>query len=552
MEIIVTPKKEAVRIDLTTGKIIKLKVAGYARVSTDLEDQKNSFEFQKKEFEERIMQNPDWDFVGMFSDEGISGTTIEKREGFKEMIEKAKAGEIDLILTKSISRFARNTVDCLTTIRELSAIGVSVYFEKENITTNKDNVDLVLTLYASLAESESRSISENVKWGVRKRMSKNERKVPVRTLVGYSQAENGAWYVNEDAILIKHIFQYFLNGWTYRDIAKQIAAEDKKGRKWNTNKVHFTLTCEKYKGFIIHQKTVTIDVLTHKRVKNDGIEPMYTIRGHHEAIIDEETFEKVQIIIKERNGGLRCRENTNYKQYAGLIYCEECGRTLRRIKYPYNNKYYLTCKNRLKNSDEFVCCSSSVIPYDAFESLAKEAYQLIKDDESVASSFTFSLIEDLSKRDFMKEINDVDKEIDSIEKEISALVKKQITDPDDNFSTLFASLKSKRSLKAAEKEEIQKLIQSCHDLQTKLYQIRKILDSDSFEYATFKNIIYKIIHRRDGSLIFAFKGEGFSNLSEAQIKKQIYEAPPLTSKIVIFEDTAYKLDLVILKGEQND
>ena len=152
MEIIVTPKKEAIKIDLETGKKIKLKVAGYARVSTDLDDQKNSFEFQKLEFETRIKQNPEWEFVGMYSDEGISGTSINHRDGFQNMVKAAKNGEINHILTKSISRFARNTVDFLNTVRELAKVNVSVYFEKENITTNKDNIDLILTLYASLAE----------------------------------------------------------------------------------------------------------------------------------------------------------------------------------------------------------------------------------------------------------------------------------------------------------------------------------------------------------------------------------------------------------------
>ena len=144
--ITVIPKKEIIGIDLVTGKPKKIKVCGYARVSTDLEDQKNSFEFQKEEFETRIKENPDWEFVGMYSDEGISGTSTTKRKQFNEMIKDALAGKIDLILTKSLSRFARNTVDCLSNIRKLAAKGVSVFFEKENITTNKDNVDLVLTI----------------------------------------------------------------------------------------------------------------------------------------------------------------------------------------------------------------------------------------------------------------------------------------------------------------------------------------------------------------------------------------------------------------------
>ena len=177
--ITVIPKKEILAINPTTGNVIKRRVAAYARVSTDLEDQKNSFNAQLEEYTTRISKNPTWEFVKLYSDKGISGTSTKHRVGFQRMIKDALDGKIDLILVKSISRFARNTVDCLKTVRELRKKNVEVYFDKESISTNDTKVDMMLTIFASFAQEESKSISENVKWGVRKRMAKGQRKMNV-------------------------------------------------------------------------------------------------------------------------------------------------------------------------------------------------------------------------------------------------------------------------------------------------------------------------------------------------------------------------------------
>ena len=170
--ITVIPKKQVLSINPTTGDVVKKRVAAYARVSTDLEDQRNSFNAQLEEYTTRIGKNPSWEFVKLYSDQGISGTSTKHRVGFQRMIKDALDGKIDLILVKSISRFARNTVDCLKTVRDLRKKNVEVYFDKEAISTNDTKVDMMLTIFASFAQEESKSISENVKWGVRKRMAK--------------------------------------------------------------------------------------------------------------------------------------------------------------------------------------------------------------------------------------------------------------------------------------------------------------------------------------------------------------------------------------------
>ena len=554
MEITVIPKKDPVKIDTQTGKLIKLRVAAYARVSTDLEDQKNSFELQKEEFESRIKQNPDWEFVKMYADRGISGTQIKHRVQFQKMIADAKNGKIDLILTKSISRFARNTVDLLSTVRELVSIGVGVFFEKENITTTKDNVDLVLTLYASLAESESRSISENVKWGVRKRMSKNERKVPVNKMIGYSQDSRGNWYINEDGVLIHNIFTYFIQGYSYRQIAEKIKAEDKdEKRKWDVAKIHRILHNEKYKGTVIHQKTVVIDVLTHKQVKNDGIEPQYIVSGHHPGIISEEDFDYVQMVLKNKALAFGQYSTSRTSEFSRLVVCEECGRNLSKIKYAHNNEYYLTCKNRLKTDEDYVKCKSEVIPYSLLQLATYDILDKVKKEADVSLGFTMAMIDEFSKNAFVKELHDIDQKIIDVEKEIKELVKLQINnDSIEEYETNFNKLKAKRNILAKEKSKLIELAKNNHELQRKYTQITDFLKNDNIrDTADIDVFIGKILHRKDGSLRFGIKGDGFEKLSHEEIINQLKTNESVYSSFKTNNLGSLNYEMVILGGRVN-
>ena len=362
----VIPKKVKPTVDLETGNRIKKRVAAYARVSTDLEDQKNSFNAQLSEYSERISKNPDWEFVKLYSDEGISGTSIKNREGFKHMIDDAMNGNIDLILVKSISRFARNTVDCMKTVRELRSVGVEVWFDKEAISTNDPKVNLMLTMFASFAEEESRSISENVKWGVRKRMAKGERNMVTSTTLGYVTDSNGKVIVDEsERELIKRIFNLYLFGNTLREIAQTLRNEGiKKGTgnsDWELNDVKRILNDEKYIGMFVMQKTVVVDFLDHKAYKNDGIEEQYILDNHHEAIIDKEKFELIQTLMKRRfmieKGG---KPSTNI--LCGLIFCESCLREMKLIKTHPGKSYErhcFTCKTTSKLAQNYKNCDCS-------------------------------------------------------------------------------------------------------------------------------------------------------------------------------------------------
>ncbi|MCM1167974.1 MAG: recombinase family protein, partial [Ruminococcus sp.] len=288
----------------------KKRVAAYARVSTDSEEQLSSYEAQVGFYTRHIQGNPDWEFVRVYTDEGISGTNIKKREGFNRMIRDALNGKIDLILTKSISRFARNTVDTLTTIRKLKEKGIEVYFEKENIYTLDAKGEVMITIMSSLAQEESRSISENVTWGIRKSMEDGKVSLGYKHFLGYEKGADGLpQIVEEEAETVRKIYRLFLDGRTVRSIAEQLTDEGiptPSGKKnWSVSTIMSILQNEKYKGDALLQKTYTVDFLSKKVKKNKGEIPQYYIQNSHPAIIDPDTFELVQNEIKRRRPGRR-------------------------------------------------------------------------------------------------------------------------------------------------------------------------------------------------------------------------------------------------------
>lgn len=283
----------------------KLRVAAYARVSTEQDEQQSSYEAQVNYYNAYIQNNPDWEFVGVFADEGITGTNTKKRDGFNLMIEKALNGEIDLIITKSISRFARNTVDTLRIVRELKAAGVEVRFEKENLHTFDPKCELMLTILASLAQEESRSISENVRWGKKRSMEDGKVSMAYSHFLGYRKGADGKpEIVEEEAAIIRKIYELFLDGLTPKHIATYLTEHNTPtptGKKvWYFSTVRSILTNEKYKGDALLQKTFTTDFLTKKVKKNNGEMKQYLVENSHDPIIEPEVFDLVQKKLKEQ------------------------------------------------------------------------------------------------------------------------------------------------------------------------------------------------------------------------------------------------------------
>lgn len=277
----------------------KRRVAGYARVSTEKDEQFTSYKAQVQYYEEFIKRRPDWKFVRVYTDEGASGTSTKYRQGFRRMVRDALAGRIDLIVTKSVSRFARNTLDSLSTIRKLRDAGCEIYFEKENIYTFDSRGELLLTIMSSLAQEESRSISRNVTWGMRRCMAKGQVTLPYSTFLGYDKGPDGTLVVNPaQAEVVKEIYRRYLAGETCYRIAKtltQRGVPTPAGKtRWYTSVIRSILSNEKYIGDARLQKTYVEDYLTKKKRVNHGELTQYYITGHHEPIISREDFAKVQ------------------------------------------------------------------------------------------------------------------------------------------------------------------------------------------------------------------------------------------------------------------
>lgn len=303
------------------------RVAVYCRVSTDKEDQLESLDNQMKSFRLRIEQNKGWKLVKIYADEGISGTSMKHRVQFRAMIDDCKAGKIDYILCKSISRFARNTVDTLTTVRELQEAGVQVYFEKENIDTANSVSEMLLTIMASFAQEESRSISENVKWGIRKRFEEGkEMKVP---LYGFYHTEDALFLIRQDeAKIVREIFERYVHGETPTEIMNDMIARKVKppaGDCWKRLQLGRMLKNEKYAGDSILQKTYVENHLTHRQIRNtEGAVPQFVVKDGHSAIVERHVFEQAQKIMEMRRLG---SGNTTYP-YGEMLKCPFCGKSL--------------------------------------------------------------------------------------------------------------------------------------------------------------------------------------------------------------------------------
>ena len=304
----------------------KTRVAAYCRVSTDNDAQLDSLENQIEGFQMQLSKHKDWELVKIYADEGISGTSAKKRPQFMEMMSACKEGKIDRIITKSISRFARNTLDCITYVRELKGYGVSIIFEKEDLDTANSISEMMLSIMASFAQEESRSISENLKWGVRKRFEEGiEPRIP---LYGYRHSDKESFQIYpEEAKIVREIYERYVHGEESSEILKDIVRRRiaaPSGGNWNRLQLDRMLTNEKYAGEAVMQKTFVVDHLTHRQMKNKGEIPMFYLKDAHAAIVDKHIFDQAQEIRKMKyiqNG------NPTYP-YGEMLKCPHCGKTL--------------------------------------------------------------------------------------------------------------------------------------------------------------------------------------------------------------------------------
>ncbi len=449
-------------------------------------------------------------------DEGITGTSTRHREGFKQMIADALARKIDLIVTKSVSRFARNTVDSLSTIRQLKDKGVEVYFEKENIWTFDGKGELLITIMSSLAQEESRSISENCTWGQRKRFSDGKVTVPFTRFLGYDRGPDGNLVVNEEqAIIVRRIYQLFLSGKTPTGIATLLTREGVKTpagkEKWSTSTVRSILTNEKYKGDALLQKSFTTDFLTKKKKINEGEIPQYYVENNHEAIIDPEVFEMVQMEFERRSAETNC--HGGLYAFSHKIKCGECGSWYGSKVWHSNDKYrrkVWRCNS--KTYGDTKCKTPHLTDEAIIEKFISAVNKLLKNKKSVIADIELIKGKLYDTADLVAEQEQLADELRLVtelvqqaikENSITALDQVEYQKRYDTLSKRYNSTEEKLDSVTAEIEKKELARAALSDFQKSLRSRQQLL-TEFDEEVWFTLVDYATVYRKD-DIRFTFK-----------------------------------------------
>lgn len=521
---------------IPTLAVQKKRVAAYARVSTNSEEQLTSYEAQVKHYTEYIQSKEytdHWQFVSVYTDKGITGTSTAKRDGFNRMIQDALAGKIDLIITKSVSRFARNTVDTLTTIRKLKEHGVEVYFEEQNIYTMDGKGEVLLTIMSSIAQEESRNISENVTWGMRKRFADGKVSLPYKQFMGYRRGKNGTTEVVKAAAqIIRPIFHRFLEGATPAIIARELNAVDipcpsrkgllgeneieaakarKKTARWSPSTIESILTNEKYKGDAILQKTYCTDYIRKTFVVNDGSEiPKYYAQNSHPAIVSAEVFDLTQMELEWRRSLKGSYSGKNC--FASRIVCGDCGAfygskvwhstdEYRRTIWRCNNKYEgdKKCSTPHVTQEElekaFVSVMQKVITEkDAIFAVCREVLDEVLDtselDREAAQAQDKMMVVAERVRKLVEENARVRRDQEEYQREYEALVAEH-----EKLSQQIQDVEAQRKDKADRRRRIEVFLRMLEEQE----------ECRRFESYTFVALVDKAVVRQDGKLDFCFR-----------------------------------------------
>ena len=438
------------------------RVAAYCRVSTDREEQEHSFETQKAMYTEMIMMKPTWQMAGIYADEGITGTVAKKRPGFMKMIEDCRKGKIDMIVTKSVSRFSRNNLDCLMYVRELKQLGIPIIFEKEGINTIQVSSELLLTLFGALSQAESESISMNVKLGIRQSLKNGNVRFSYKTFLGYRKGADGQpEIVPEQADIVRRIYNDFLAGATYLEIAKRLTEENVPtmggGNRWFSERIKSILKNEKYKGDALLQKTYITDPISKRVKKNNGELPMYYVENSHPAIIERRIFDRVQEEIARRAGKKKVKQTgtkTELGRYSGKyalteqLYCGECGTPYRRCTWSRNGKKKIVwrCVSRLDYGKKY-CKNSPSVEESRLHNAIAAAITKKANSEEINIGGIMDHIESFGSRRDTDGIIQRQRRISEIEKVIDDLARlnsdeAQSSELDYKFSELYAELYS--------------------------------------------------------------------------------------------------------------
>ena len=515
--ITVIPASKTLHSKMPVNARSRRKVAGYARVSTDSEEQLTSYEAQVDYYTKYIRSNPDWEFVDVYTDEGISATNTRHRDGFNRMIADALAGKIDLIVTKSVSRFARNTVDSLTAVRKLKEHGTEVYFEKEGIYTFDSKGELLITIMSSLAQEESRSISENVTWGQRKRFADGKVSLPYKSFLGYRKGPDGLpEIVPEEAEIVREIYRLFIQGKTVNWIATHLTGKGiptPRGKeKWQTSTIESILTNEKYKGSAVLQKKFTVDFLSKKMKVNEGEVPQYIVDQSHPAIIAPEEWQKVQdeMAVRKAKG----KHHNSLSPFSAKIVCGDCGEFYGSKVWHSTDKYRRViwqCNGKFKG--EHRCATPHLYEDDIKRLFLRAVADLTEDREVLLETCRMIHDEYLNTDTIDTECATLNDEIEVVSELTRRLIAENATTaiPQDEYNRKYDVLVERFHTAQDRLDELQKLRITrsfqADVLECFMFEIKAIDTSLPLEYTDrfWLNLIDRVTVYEDKRLVFRFK-----------------------------------------------
>lgn len=484
------------------GQTAKKRVCAYARVSTEEESQMNSYEFQISYYREKIMKNPDWILVDIYSDQGITGTSAAKRPGFQQMISDCQAGEIDIILVKSVSRFARNIEECLFYIRELKKLHVNVIFEKEAINTKDLDDELLLTFFGSLSEEESRSISRNIRWSFQRRMEQGQF-ITACAPYGYSLS-SGTLIVNEqEKPVVQWIYDRYLNGWSCQQIADTLnyfsVSKNKNNGIWTESGIYYMLSNEKYIGDALLQKTFTTNTLPYKRALNQGELGQFYVENSQEAILEKETAEKAKRLLKSRK---RAEQVERQKRLlSDKVYCGECG-TKMRYKTRGETVYWV-CQLHVKEKD---ACSIKEINENVIYEAFMRMYHKLKINYKKVLVPAQQQMELLYHNDELHTGKiETDKKIMQIQKQIQVLNRLQSQRHFESAVFMEKIRELTEQLKTVQKTDARKFQENkvLNKIRTLMISIEKGPERmESISEPIFQKIVEKIVITEEQTIVF--------------------------------------------------
>lgn len=507
-------KKIDGRIDRKTGNVFneRLRVCAYCRVSTDSEEQKNSYDSQLKYYKEKITTNSNWSFAGIYADEAISGTLDYKRDDFMRMITDALEGKIDLIMTKSISRFARNTVDTLKYVRKLKERNVAILFEEENINTIEMAGELLLTILSSIAQQESENISTHVKLGLKMKMERGEL-VGFNNCLGYRyDYKTNTMSINEEeAEIVRYVFKRYCEGAGSTIIARELTELGYKSPKcengWAESTVRGIIRNEKYIGNVLMGKTYTIDPISHKRVTNMGEEDKYYIEDHHEAIIPLDVYEKAQYILNSRRVTRDTgRKGSNYSRmypFSSMLYCGFCGEHyVRKNLYPHTNysQRAWQCMKYVKKGKRF-CPDCKILKEEIIENCFVEAYRILtNDNKEIIKNFIDKIDEILIQNDSKSIIEKLEIEKQNLENKLNKLLNLVLDGTIDKeiYTTRKEEINKKIKKIEKEQEELSMDVEDATKINSGRNKIKNFFEEEDlkleeFDEEIFETLVHKVI-----------------------------------------------------------